>query len=127
MKYIRIFSLLSAYLYSVGYMLAMVTVMVIAWDLDGSDITWTGMLTAMTLSYHLILHAPIMFVNFGIAAKEFSMEFVQLANDWAGTGLDDWSLGAHNVVDLVIALCNWINPFWWFAEDDGDKWDDMYE
>jgi len=75
----------------------------------------------------LILHAPILPLNFGIALKEFSMEFFQFAADWAGTGLDDYSLGVHNIVDLIVALFNWVNPIWWFAEDDGTKWDKMYE
>ena len=127
MKYIRIFSLLSAYFYSFLYFIGLVTVLDVAWDLDGADVGWAGMMTAMVISYNLLLHAPIMLINAGIVIKEFSMEFIQLANDWAGTGLDDWSLGAHNVIDLVVALSNWINPWWWFAEDNGDKWDDMYE
>lgn len=76
MKFIRIFSLLSAYLYSIGYALAVVTLMVVAWDLDGAEVTWVGMMTAMVLSYNLILHAPIMLINIGIAVKEFSMEFI---------------------------------------------------
>lgn len=76
MKYIRIFSLLSAYLYSIVYALAIVTLMVVAWDLDGAEITWVGMMTAMVISYNLILHAPILLVNFGICFKEFTMEFV---------------------------------------------------
>lgn len=75
MKFIRICSLVSAYLYSIGYFLGVVTLMVVAWDLDGAEVTWVGMMTAMVLSYNLILHAPIMLINLGIAGKEFSMEF----------------------------------------------------
>ena len=32
------------------------------------------------------------------------MEFIQFANDWAGTGLDDWSLGLHNITDFFLAI-----------------------
>lgn len=76
MKFIRILSLVSAYLYTVGYMLGIVTLMVVAWDLDGAEVTWIGMMTAMVISYNLILHMPILFINFGICTKEFSMEFI---------------------------------------------------
>ena len=76
MKFIRIISLISAYLYSIGYALGVVTLLVVAWDLDGSDVTWVGMMTCMVLSYNLILHAPILLINLGIAIKEFSMEFI---------------------------------------------------
>lgn len=127
LKFLRIGSLITSYIYTIGYMMGVVTLFVVAWDLDGAEVTWVGMMTAMVLSYNLILHFPILLIGWGIALKEFSMEFVQMANDWAGTGLDDWSLGAHNVIDLMIACSNWLNPWWWFAEDDGDKWDDMYE
>jgi len=127
MKFIRIFSLISSYLYAIGYITAVVTLFVVLDDLDGVDPNWANVFTAMTISYNLILHAPILPLCFGIALKEFSMEFIQFANDWAGTGQDDWSLGLHNVIDLIIALFNWINPWWWFEEDDGSKWDKMYE
>lgn len=127
MKFIRIFSLLSAYLYMILYAGALVTLFVILDDLDGSEITWVNMFSVMVLSYNLILHAGILPINLGIAAKEFSMEFIQFVNDWAGSGLDDWSLGMHNIIDLFVAMSNWLNPWWWFAEDDGDKWDNMYE
>jgi len=127
MKYVRIFSLFSAYIYSILYVLGFVTLIVVMWDLDGEEITWASMMSAMVISYNLILHWPILIINTGIAVKEFSMEVFQFSNDWAGTGLDDWSLGFHNVIDLMIAMSNWVNPFWWFAADDGDKWDEMYE
>jgi len=48
-------------------------------------------------------------------------------NDWAGSGLDDYSLGVHNIIDLIVACINWVNPVWWFEDDDGTKWDKMYE
>ena len=127
MKFIRIGSLVAAYIYSIGYLAAFITLVVILDDMDGSDINWVSMYTVMVLSYNLILHAPIILMSIGIAIKEFSMEFIQFANDWAGTGLDDISLGFHNIIDLGIAMTNWLNPWWWVEEDNGDKWDKMYE
>lgn len=96
-------------------------------DMDGSEVTWVSMWTVLCLAYNIIIHAPTLLVDFGIAIKELSMEVIQFGNDWAGTGLDDWSLGLHNIVDMMVAISNWLNPWWWFADDDGDKWDSMYE
>ena len=96
-------------------------------DLDGTEIRWVNIYSAMVLSYNLIMHAPILPICLGIAIKEFSMEFIQFVNDYAGTGLDDISLGLHNIVDLIVALFNWVNPLWWVEEDNGDKWDKMWE
>jgi len=47
--------------------------MVILEDLDGAEVTYLNMYTVMVLSYNLILHCPILFINFGIIAKEISM------------------------------------------------------
>ena len=116
-----------AYIYTIIYIAALVTLIVILDDMDGQEITLVNMFTVMVLSYNLILHAPIIPLNIGIAIKELSMEFIQFANDWAGTGLDDISLGAHNIIDMGIAMTNWLNPWWWVEEDKGDKWDNMYE
>lgn len=125
MKFIRFGSLISSYFYTIMYIVALVELLVIIDDLDGSEVTFVNMYTVMVLAYNLILHAPIIPVNIAIAAKEGSMEFVQFLNDWAGTGLDDWSLGLHNIVDFFIAIGNWLNPWWWFS--DKKDWDEMYE
>jgi hypothetical protein len=76
MKFIRICSLVAAYLYSIGYLAALVTLIVILDDMDGADINFVNMYTVMVLSYNLILHAPIILMSIGIAVKEFSMEFI---------------------------------------------------
>ena len=127
MKFVRIFSLISSYLYLFGYLFMLVTDLIIMDDLDGTEIRWVNIYSAMVLSYNLIMHAPILPICLGIAIKEFSMEFIQFVNDYAGTGLDDISLGLHNIVDLIVALFNWVNPLWWVEEDNGDKWDKMWE
>ena len=75
MKFIRIFSLLSSYIYIFGYLFALVTLLVVLDDLDGAQVKWANMYTVMVISYNLILHAPILPLNLGIALKEFSMEF----------------------------------------------------
>jgi len=125
--FIRLFSLFSAYLYMWYFLACFVILMVLINDMDGHEITWDGMFTAFFISYNLLLHWPVLVINFGIAVKELSMEFWQFANDFAGSGLDDTSLGFHNISDLLIALTNWIDPMWWIEEDDGFKWDRMYE
>ena len=125
MKFIRFGSLITSYFYTIMYVVALVQLLVVIDDLDGSEVTFVNMYTVMVLAYNLILHAPIIPVNMAIAGKELSMEFVQFLNDWAGTGLDDWSLGLHNIVDFFIAIGNWLNPWWWFS--DKKDWDEMYE
>jgi len=101
--------------------------MVILEDLDGAEVTYLNMYTVMVLSYNLILHCPILFINFGIIAKEISMEFIQFLYDVAGTPQDDYSIALHNVEDLFIDLSNWVNPWFWAEEDESGKWDTMYE
>lgn len=76
MKFIRIFSLLSSYIYIFGYLFALVTDLIILDDLDGSEIRWANVYSAMVLSYNLILHAPILPICIGISIKEFSMEVI---------------------------------------------------
>jgi len=110
-----------------GYIVTIITLLVIVWDIDGAEINAASIMSAFVLSYNLLLHWPVLFINLGIAVKEASMEVFQFANDWAGTGLDDYSLGVHNIIDLFAALFNWVNPWWWVEEDDGYKWDKMYE
>lgn len=86
------------------------------------------MFSVMVLAYNLILHFAILPVNFAIDLKEGSMEVIQFINDWAGTGLDDISLGLHNLVDMFIAITNLINPFWWYSKSNNrHNWDNMYE
>jgi len=75
MKWIRLFSLLSSYLYTFAYLFAFVTLLVILDDLDGSEASWVNVYSVMVLSYNLILHFPVIPMNFAIAIKEFSMEF----------------------------------------------------
>lgn len=126
MKYVRLGSLFVSYIYIFSYLFWLVSLLVILDDLDENPVTWVGMFSCMTISYNLLLEAPVLPINIGIALKEASMELIQFANDVAGTGLDDWSLGFHNIVDMMVSMVNWFNPLFWMDEDE-DKWETMYE
>ena len=128
MKFIRIGSLFMAWAYLMAYIAFSILLVVILDDLDGSEVTYMSMFTVMTLSYNLIFHTPVLLVNLMIVIKEISMEFLQFVNDLAGTGMDDYSLAAHNFLDMIVDITNWINPWWWAeAVEDPTEWDEMYE
>lgn len=100
MKFIRIGSLFVSYLYTIMYIIFSILLVVILDDLDGAEITYMNMYTVMVLSYNLIFHTPVLAINIGIILKEISMEFIQFMNDVAMTGMDDYSLATHNLLDL---------------------------
>lgn len=75
LKFLRWFSLISGYIYTLGYVLAAVKLADIMGDWDGEHIELATLMLAMTLSYNLILHVGILPVNLVIAIKEITMEF----------------------------------------------------
>lgn len=100
MKFIRIGSLFVSWVYTLWYIALSILLVVILDDLDGAEVTYINMYTVMVLSYNLIFHVPVLAVNVGIILKEISMEFIQFCNDVAMTGMDDYSLATHNLLDL---------------------------
>ena len=128
MKFIRIGSLFVAWIYLIIYVALSILLVVILDDLDNSEVTYMSMFTVMTLSYNLILHTPVLLVNLMIIIKEISMEFIQFVNEVAGTGMDDYSLATHNLLDMFTDIFNWVNPWWWAeAVDDPELFDKQYE
>jgi len=127
MKFIRIGSLACAWIYFFGYVFWAGVLIWILDDLDGGEITYTNIYSVMVLAYNLIIHTPVLMINLMIMVKEFSMEFLQLAYDVAGTSEDDYSLTVGNLEYLFIDLSNWVNPWFWAEEDATGKWDEMYE
>ena len=109
MKFIRIGSLFLGWAYLIVYAAFSIVLVVILDDWDGSDVTYMSMFTVMTLGYNLIFHTPVLLVNIMICIKEITMEFIQFANDIAGTGMDDYSLVARNFTDFFTDFGDWFN------------------
>ena len=87
-------------------------------DWDNSEVTYTSIYTVMVLSYNLMMHLPILPINLLIVLKELSMEFMQFANNLAGTEFDDWSLGLANFINMFRFVFDIVNPWWWQSDEE---------
>ena len=120
LKFLRWFSLISAYAYTLCYVLAAVKLADLMGDWDGEHIEMTTLILAMTISYNLILNVGILPVNFVIAIKELTMELFQFKDKLAGTGADDYSLALNNIIDFWVNIFDLFNPDWWSGKN--KKW-----
>lgn len=73
--YVRLFSLLSSYLYSLLYIAALVRYFSLILEWDGREPDVDELFLVCVIGYNLVLHSTVIPVNFAIAIKEFSMEW----------------------------------------------------
>jgi hypothetical protein len=75
--YVRLFSLISSYVYSIIYIAALIRYFSLILEWDGREPDLDELFLSMVIGYNLILNASIIPINVAIALKEFSMEWFQ--------------------------------------------------
>jgi len=95
-KFVRIIALLSGIIYNFWwfYFLAYWFYVIFYYEMEAASL-----FLAMILSYNLVVTSFAVPINFVIAAKELSLEWIQLNKV---STEEDLSLGVHNFVDLFM-------------------------
>ena len=64
------------------------------------------------LSYNMLIHTPIMYVNWIILIKEITLEFIQVSERRDGHD-SNVALGFSDWFDTFIDILGFFNPFNW--------------
>lgn len=123
MKFIRLISLMSAVVYTIGYGFATFKMFENSLDWDKEEPDFIKVYYTLFLAYNLILNIGTEWANLAIIIKEFSLEYFQFLRDDAGHDTKDVSLGFHDFYMLGEAIFEFFNPNWWKTR--GDSW--IYE
>jgi len=86
-------------------------------EADADHPEYIKVIEVLFIAYNLIIHLPILPINFVIIFKEFTMEYFQFLGV-AGSDSDDVSLGFNEFWKLWFAIFELFNPFWWFSDND---------
>jgi len=69
-RWLRLFSVIAAILYTIGWVAGLFQMLIIMLDWDGAKASAMDMYAMMILSYNLIMHVGILPFNFILIAKE---------------------------------------------------------
>jgi hypothetical protein len=112
MKELRVLSFLSACIYNLIYLIALfIWVHQVWFTEDESTFTASSLLVSLLLAYNLLMHFPILPINFMIIFKEIEIEKFQLLHDDAGSENDTVSLGYSDEERTLTDFLWFIDPF----------------